>query len=110
MEVLARGDDVPIPQGTTGIRTMMADITANTGDEVALLRLTDGTRVLRPGGPNYVVLGDDVETVIAHTHPSGNLEFSGADIKALTTRGQKSSALIDPKTAFGTRLSVGGAW
>ena len=64
-----------------------------------LLRLTTGSRVFRLGDANSIPLGPDVETVIAHTHPSGVLEFSEPDINSLTRRGQPSSVLIDPKSA-----------
>jgi hypothetical protein len=110
LKVLSQGADVPVPVGTTGIRPMMADITLNTGNEVGLLRLGDGSRVFRMGGPDYVSLGSDVERVIAHTHPSGILEFSDADLMALLRRGQRSSVLIDPTSAVGVRSSVSGKW
>jgi len=110
LKALQSGTDVLVPPGTTGIRTMMADITANTGNEVALLRLTNGSRVFRLGTPKYVLLGPDVKTVIAHTHSGGILEFSESDFDALTARGQRSSVLIDPKSAFGTRVSISGKW
>ncbi len=110
MSYLRNGVDVPVPQGTSGIRNMMANMTADSGNEVALLRLTDGTRVLRMGGPKSVTLGSDVETVIAHTHPSGSFNFSTADIVALWKRDQLSSVLINPKTGLGKRVGVNGNW
>lgn len=109
MKVLQSGVDVPVPQGATGIRTMMADITATIGNEVGLLRPNDGSRVLRIDGPNELSL-ENVETVIVHTQPNGILEFSGADIRALTERDQLSSILIDPQSAVGVRVGVSGNW
>ena len=93
---LRAGIDIPIERGTVGIRRLMSDITLNTGNEVALLRLKNGSRVLRMGGPGEVTLGANVARIIAHTHPSGRLAFSGFDIRALMKRRQSFSVLIDP--------------
>ena len=106
VSTLRAGADIAIPRGTTGIRRLMSDLTMNTGNEVALLRLTNGGRVLRMGGPRSVQLGRDVERVIAHTHPSGRLAFSGADIAALRSRLQRSSVIIDPLADMGARIPV----
>ncbi len=103
---LRAGADIPIPAGTQGIRTLMSDLTMNTGNEVALVRLSDGTRVLRMGGPGSVTVGSDVETIIAHTHPSGRLSFSPAVVGALNARGQYSSVIIDPNANMGARIPV----
>jgi RHS repeat-associated protein len=103
---LQAGADVPITAGTQGIRTMMSDLTLNTGNEVALLRMIDGSRVLRMGGPTNVSLDLDVESIIAHTHPSGRLAYSTADIAALNARGQYSSVIIDPNANMGARIPV----
>ena len=110
LDAIQRGIDVPIPQGTTGIRTMMADISATTGNEVGLLRMTDGSRVMRLGGPDFVPLGEDVQRLIAHTHPSGDLRLSPADIRALSRRNQQSTVLINPQDAYGVRKSASGSW
>ncbi|MCX7805339.1 MAG: hypothetical protein N3A38_09145 [Planctomycetota bacterium] len=92
--VLAK-EEIPIPAGIQGIRESMAEITARTGREVALLRMPDGKRTLRIGGRDFVdVTG--ARRVIAHTHPSG-LEYSKEDwgvFKRYTK--QKSSVLIAP--------------
>jgi hypothetical protein len=103
---LQSGADIPVPCGSTEIRTMMSDLTLNTGNEVALLRMADGSRILRMGGPRNVPLGNNVETVIAHTHPSGRLAFSQADIAAFLARGQRSSVIIDPNANMGARIPV----
>ena len=88
---------------------MMAKITAETGNEVALLRLTNGRRVLRMGGPDYVYIGRGVKTIIAHTHPRGALWLSKADVDTLTVLGQRSTVIILPRHAFGLRLMTSGS-
>jgi len=107
---LQSGVDVEIPAGTTGIRTLMSDLTLATGNETALLRLSDGTRVLRMGGPTSVSLGRNVKRIVAHTHPSGRLKFSGFDVGAMSARGQHSSVIIDARANMGARLPVTGEW
>jgi hypothetical protein len=67
---------MPVTRRSAPIRQMMADITAVTGNEVALVRLKDRSRVLRMGK------GDDIPKegivrMIAHTHPSGSMFFPG---------------------------------
>ena len=106
---LRQGIDVEVPPGTTGIRTSMSDLTLVSNNEVALLRLTGGRRVLRMGGPTSVKLGPEVQRVIAHTHPSGRLQFSKNDIAALRKLGQRSSVIIDPRADIGVRLPVPSA-
>jgi hypothetical protein len=103
---LKLGADIEIPAGTTGIRTMMSDLTLVSGNEVALLRTVGGRRILRMGGPKSVPLDKYVDRVIAHTHPSGRLNFSQADIKALNKLEQRSSVIIDPRANMGARLPV----
>jgi hypothetical protein len=107
---LASGEDVPVPQGTTGIRAAMAEITNRTGNEVGLFRLTNGTRVLRMGGPDYINGGQEIERIIAHTHPSGTLRLSKTDVASLTRMGQRSTVIIVPRGAFGKRFSTSGNW
>jgi hypothetical protein len=102
---LRQGVDIPIPRGTTGIRTLMSDLTLVSENEVALLRMKDGTRILRMGGPKSVSV-QGADRIIAHTHPSGWLKFSDADILALWKRGQNSSVIIDPRANMGVRLPV----
>jgi len=83
----------------------MAEITRMTEREVALLRVPGGQRVLMIGGKNYVDV-TEATRVIAHTHPSGVLEFSEDDIRTLLKKsGQKSSVVISP-SGEGKRLAV----
>jgi RHS repeat-associated protein len=106
VQKLVAGADIPIAQGTSGIRTLMSDLTLATGNEVALLRMTDGRRILRMGNEASVSLGRDVKRIIAHTHPSSRLAFSDADLGALIRRRQRSSVIIDPRADMGARLPV----
>jgi hypothetical protein len=108
IEMLKLGDfamkseprDVPI-------RQMMADITAVTGNEVTLLRLKDGSGVLRMGNGTSIP-AHDIVRMIAHTHPSGELSFSRGDAQKFLTNPKKprSSVLIDPADGFATRLHM----
>jgi hypothetical protein len=106
LQRLKLGADIEIPAGTKGIRTMMSDLTRVSGNEVALLRMRSGRRVLRMGGPKSVPLGRFVDRVIAHTHPGGRLKFSQADLLALRRLRQRSSVIIDPWADMGARLLV----
>ena len=89
---LEGGEHVVMPRGSASV-DMLASISAATGREVALLR--------QPGGERFLVLGTESTVdlppgtkIIAHTHPGGNLQFSGEDHAALNGAGQKSSVLI----------------
>ena len=106
LKLLKNGVDVEIAAGTTGIRSTMSRLTTNTGNEVALLRMANGRRILRMGGQDYVDLYGGVERIIAHTHPSGRLAFSPADLRALTARGQGSSVIIDALADLAARLLI----
>ena len=77
IRALEAGEDVHIFNHTQGLRQLMADLTAATGKEVALLRITRGElgRVLRLGTERSVNFSGAIR-VIAHTHPSGNLALS----------------------------------
>jgi RHS repeat-associated protein len=100
IQVLQQGDK-EIPKGTAwGITQLMAEITAGTGREAALLRV-DGKRLLRLGGPQSFS-GADASRVIAHTHPSGVLEFSGGDLAAFRSfqPRQRTSMLIAPSGEY----------
>jgi hypothetical protein len=99
--------EMPVRKRAVPIRQMMADITAVTGNEVALVRLTDGRRVLRMGKGDEVS-GKNVIRMIAHTHPSGDMFFSKFDADRFyeNPRGPKSSILIDPADAFATRVHL----
>jgi hypothetical protein len=101
---LEAGEDVLIPAGTKGIRNAMSQLTANTGREVALLRMENGARILRMGDEVSVPLHGGVTRVIAHTHPSSLLSFSEPDVLALSMRGQRSSVIIDPFADIAARI------
>ena len=77
IRALEAGEDVHIFNQTQGLRQLMADLTAATGKEVALLRLSRGElgRVLRLGTERSVSFSGAIR-VIAHTHPSGILALS----------------------------------
>ncbi len=95
---------ISMPRGKASVE-MMAGLTAATGKEVALLRLPNGERVLRLGNENSVAL-EPGTTVIAHSHPEGNLQFSSQDEAALLGAGQHSSVLIGSDGTVGRfRLS-----
>lgn len=83
----------------------LTPFTAVTGSEVALLRLTDGRRVLRLGNFNSVSV-DGAARIIAHTHPNGFLALSAADVYMLRVLGQRSSVLIDPVSTMGSRIGT----
>lgn len=102
---LKRGVDVEIPIGTQNIRRTMSDLSLVSGNEVALIRLADGTRVMRMGVRNAVDI-TGAKRIIAHTHPKGSLRFSQADLRALNARGQRSSVIISPRDDLGIRLPV----
>jgi hypothetical protein len=111
IKMLEGGDfPMPISPRPMPIRQMMADISAVTGNEVALVRLKDGSRVLRMGKGDLVP-AEGIKRMIAHTHPSGNLFFSKSDVDRFTENPlrPKSSVLIDPADGFATRLHV-SAW
>lgn len=106
-ELATKGElALPVMSRDFSIRHLMADVTAVTGNEVGLFRLANGSRVLRMGGPDYVEVGSDVTRVIGHTHPSGILQFSSADIFQLNRLGQRSSVIIDPVSTAGARVPV----
>lgn len=96
--------DVTIGRGGKSAR-LMAEISNATGRELALLRLTNGRLVFRLGTSSAVPLGDGVETVIAHVHPSGDLSYSPADVRELDLREQRSSVLVAP-TGEAQRVDV----
>jgi len=106
---MVRTGDLEVPVGTQNIRTMMSDLTASTGNEVALFRLQNGSRVIRMGGPDFVPVGSDVSRVIAHTHPSGRLALSDADkfiINKISGGQARSTVIIDPRSNVGARIPL----
>ncbi len=98
---LLQQGDVAAPAGTVN-RQLLGELTVATGREVGLIRV-ENQRVLRLGGPDSINLAD-AKRVIAHTHPSGDLRFSGrlggqtGDIPAFREfqPRQRSSVLIGP--------------
>ena len=88
----------------------MADITATTGKEVALVRKKDGTTVLIIGSENNVRVPRN-GTVVAHTHPNGALVLSRTDVIQLMRNKQASTFLIGPdgSMVYWT-LPKGKAW
>jgi len=107
---LERGQDVVMPSGSASSK-LLGEITAATGREVGLIRV-DGKRILRMGSVDGIDMSD-ASRVISHTHPSGDLRFSGVlggvdgDIPMfrLYQPRQLSSGLIAPDGTF-TRLSI----
>jgi hypothetical protein len=102
---LERGQDVHMPSGAASSK-LLGEITAATGREVGLIRL-EGKRWLRMGSADSIDMSD-ASRVIAHTHPSGDLRFSGllggsdGDISMfrLYQPRQRSSGLIAPDGTF----------
>ncbi|MCH7725027.1 MAG: hypothetical protein IH991_00900 [Planctomycetes bacterium] len=100
INVLQRGD-VAMPSGGASAR-LMGELTVATGREVGLIRV-GGRRVLRLGDADSIFMAD-ANRVIAHTHPSGVLRFSGevggelGDIPSFLRYQprQRSSVLIAP--------------
>jgi hypothetical protein len=105
INLLERGRDVSMPSGAASSK-LMGEITAATGREVGLIRV-GGKRVLRMGTIDEIDMSD-ASRVIAHTHPSGDLRFSGVlgggdgDIPMfrLNQPKQRSSGLIAPDGTF----------
>lgn len=89
-------------QPGTVISQLMGELTVASGREVGLIRIGN-QRVLRLGWADGIDLSD-AKRVIAHTHPSGDLRFSGqlggldGDIPMfrLNQPRQRSSVLIAP--------------
>ncbi|MBM83313.1 MAG: hypothetical protein CMJ78_22355 [Planctomycetaceae bacterium] len=108
LERLRLGAEIEIPAGTRGIRKMMSDLSVVSGNEVGLLRMADGRRLLVMGGPNAIRLPRNTARIIAHTHPRGRLSFSAADLRALNARGQTMSVIISPWDDIAVILRVGG--
>jgi len=82
---------------------LMGELTAATGAEVALLRMSQG-RVLRLGFSDVKeVPAIGALRVIAHSHPSGKLGISGDDFRV---------AFLDPKRKQRSTIVVGpsGDW
>ncbi len=105
-ERLRLGAQIEVPAGTQGIRRTMSSLSVVSGNEVALIRMESGRRLIVMGGPNTIALPKGTARIIAHTHPKGSLRFSAPDVRALNARGQRSSVLISPREDFGIRLAV----
>lgn len=74
--------------------------------EYAVVKLSDGRRVLVSGGKHGIELSDDVTRIYGHSHPwslpaSGK---SGGDVDALNRLNQRRSYLLErgQLTKFGT--------
>lgn len=97
---------IDVPAGTQGIRRTMSDLSVVSGNEVALVRMQSGRRVMVMGEPNRVVLPPQTSRVIAHTHPQGSLRLSNPDIRVMNRLDQRSTVLISPREDFGVRVPV----
>jgi hypothetical protein len=89
-----RVGDVAMPSGAASAK-LMGELTRATGREVALLRLTDGSRVMRLGATGSVS-GEGAARIIAHTHPSNILRLSTGDISTFwsTLPKQRSTVIV----------------
>jgi len=103
---LQLGAHVEVPAGTQGIRRMMSDLSVVSKNEVALIRMESGRRVLVMGEPNSVSLPSQTSRVIAHTHPQGSLRLSTPDIYVMNRLNQRSTVLISPRDDIGIRVPV----
>ena len=105
IRLLERGQDVQMPSGAASSK-LLGEITVATQREVGLIRV-NGKRVLRIGDVDGIDMSD-ASRVIAHTHPSGDLRFSGVvggiqgDIPSfhIYQPSQRSSGLIAPDGTF----------
>jgi hypothetical protein len=86
--------DVPVSlnRGLTPVFRQMGKITNATGREVGLFS-KNGSSYLRLGTYNEVAMPTNAFHW-AHTHPSGNLRPSGADIAALRAMGQRTHWIV----------------
>jgi hypothetical protein len=108
-------------QGTVAeARPILAQLTIMTGREVALLRLADGSSVIRLGFRSSVSAAEAVE-VLAHTHPQGLLVLSNdimtygrvmtsTDTLILRNLGQTQTWLISPLGNTVRWLSPDASW
>jgi hypothetical protein len=104
-----RNGPVVMPSGSLSSQ-LMGELTLATSKEVGLWRLADGSRVLNLGLRGSVGAPSGATRLIAHTHPSGVLNFSD-HVNAAGTRvgdvaafskllpNQRSSVLIGPSGA-----------
>jgi hypothetical protein len=106
LERLRLGAQIEMPAGTRGIRRIISDLSVVSGNEIALIRLESGRRVLTMGGPNAVRIPKTARRVIAHTHPMGSLRLSAADIHALNRLEQRSTVVISPRDDIAVRVRV----
>lgn len=106
LERLRLDAEIVVPTGTQGIRKMMSDLSVVSGNEVALVRLESGQRVLTMSGPNAVRLPRSTTNVFAHTHPRGSLRLSDVDVRTFNRFEQRSTVLITPREDFGVRVPI----
>lgn len=79
---------------------IMAELQQVTGNEFALARLSDGSRVLIRGTANSVVLPENTVRLIAHTHPGLQVAPSYADLTTLQALQQKWSLIISENNSW----------
>jgi proteasome lid subunit RPN8/RPN11 len=106
LQRLRLGAHIEVPAGTQGIRRTMSDLSVVSGNEVALVRMQSGRRVMVMGEPNAVVLPPQTARVIAHTHPQGSLRLSTFDVRTMNRLNQRSTVIIAPRENIGVRLPV----
>jgi hypothetical protein len=106
LQRLRMGAQIEVPARTQGIRSTMSQLSVASGNEVALVRMQSGRRLLIMGEPNGVRVPDRTCRIIAHTHPQGSLRLSGADLRVLQSLKQKSTVLISPREDFGVRVPI----
>ncbi len=94
LQMLKDKGQIIVPRGEISTR-IIGEISREARAEVGLFRLETGERVLTLGEAWSVEIPDGTVRVIAHTHPSGILQFSQGDINVLTSLGQGSSVLVD---------------
>jgi proteasome lid subunit RPN8/RPN11 len=78
----------------------MAELQQVTGNEFALARLSDGSRVLIKGTANSVVLPESTVRLIAHTHPGLQVAPSYADLTTLQALQQRWSLIISENNSW----------
>jgi hypothetical protein len=91
------------PGSATGIVNQAKALTFSTGNEHALVRLSNGTRALVSGGPGGISFAEgQVARIIGHTHPygMGSVGPSGADRAALQALGQVHSYVVEGGQIF----------
>lgn len=95
IEHLESGKDLVLGPGQAS-KKMMGEITTATNREVALIRLrATGERVLRMGTRDSTQMYG-AGRLIAHTHPSGSMKLSRADVRVMRVLRQRSTLIVGP--------------